>query len=105
MVEASNTSILKLSNDISSKSVTCKSLEQLCDEMQVSARAATDDVATCRDAVKQLRDDKITLHEDREKRVNIRLVGLEETAEGSDPKGFLQENQPKWIPLLQWFLL
>jgi hypothetical protein len=29
------------------------------------------------------------------------MVGLDETAEGSDPKGFPQENLPKWILLLQ----
>jgi hypothetical protein len=42
MVEASNTSILKLSN----------SLGRHCGEMQVSNRAATDDIATCQDAWK-----------------------------------------------------
>ena len=40
MVEASNTSILKLSN----------ALGRRCGEMQVSNRAATDDIATCLDA-------------------------------------------------------
>jgi predicted DNA-binding protein YlxM (UPF0122 family) len=50
------------------------------DEMQVSTRAATDDVATCQDAVKQLRE-KMTSLEDRERRLNIRLVGLERTTE------------------------
>jgi hypothetical protein len=44
---------------------------------------------------------KMTLLEDRERRLNIDLVGLKEPTEGSDPKGFLQENVPKWIPLLQ----
>ena len=59
MVEASNTSIIKLLNNIASQSVTCKSLE--CVEMQVSARATTDDIATCRDAVKQLREKMTSL--------------------------------------------
>ncbi len=39
--------------------------------------------------------------EDRDRRNNVRLVGLPEGAEGSDAAGFLRVNLSKWIPSLR----
>ncbi|KAJ8386082.1 hypothetical protein AAFF_G00176760 [Aldrovandia affinis] len=39
--------------------------------------------------------------EDRARHLNLHLVGLPESAEGSNAITFLQENLPKWIPSLQ----
>lgn len=38
--------------------------------------------------------------EDRSQRSNLRLVGLAESEEGSDPIGFLKTQLPPWIPSL-----
>ncbi|MGH0128315.1 UNVERIFIED_CONTAM: hypothetical protein FKN15_038210 [Acipenser sinensis] len=44
---------------------------------------------------------KLAEFEDRNRRNNLRLVGLPETAEGTTPILFLQQNLPRWIPALK----
>ncbi|GAA6103507.1 uncharacterized protein LOC122133667 [Tachysurus ichikawai] len=39
--------------------------------------------------------------EDKSRQSNLRLVGLKEGEEGSDPVGYLQAQLPIWIPALR----
>lgn len=70
------------------------------DSLQATVRANNRDVQEHSELIAAL-NDKITEMEDRSRRNNLRLVGLAESAEGSDPIGFLKANLPLWIPSLK----
>lgn len=69
------------------------------DSLQATVRANNRDVQDHSELIAAL-NNKITEMEDRSRRNNLRLVGLAESAEGSDPIGFLKIQLPLWIPSL-----
>lgn len=69
------------------------------DSLQATVRANKRDVQDHSGLIISLTD-KVTEMEDRSRRSNLRLVGLAESAEGSDAIGFLKTHLPRWIPSL-----
>ncbi|KAJ7996403.1 hypothetical protein DPEC_G00236720 [Dallia pectoralis] len=70
------------------------------DSLQAALRASKHQVSDLQQQVGDLFS-KMTQMEDHSRLSNLRLVGLKEGEEGSDPAGFLTTNLPKWIPALQ----
>ena len=64
--------------------------------VQTEARECKQKVNQCTSQLAQL-ELKMADIEDRARRKNIRLVGLKEGVEGSDPMDFLQKMLPQWI--------
>lgn len=77
-----------------------KSFTSKFDNMQVTVRAVKQESAETRLSVDKLQE-KLIQYEDRQRRNNLRLVGLDEGEEKDDPIKFLQRNLPKWIPALE----
>ncbi|ROJ30506.1 LINE-1 retrotransposable element ORF1 protein [Anabarilius grahami] len=69
------------------------------DSLHATVRAQNQDI---RDHDRQIASlsARLTEMEDRNRRSNLRLVGLPESEEGSDPIGFLKKFLPLWIPSL-----
>lgn len=79
-----------------------KSVERLQSKCDLTQAAARNDRAQL--TAMQLKIDslssKITDIEDRNRRSNVRLVGLKESEEGDNCIAFLKANLPRWIPSL-----
>lgn len=78
---------------------TVKSLVGKIETVQAEIRGVKREVNNCTSELDKLRL-KISEIEDRERRNNVRLVGLASNREGGDAIGFLQKMLPKWIPSL-----
>lgn len=69
------------------------------DYVQRETRGLKQDVVGCKTDVSKLQV-KLAELEDRERRNNVRIVGLSPNREGGDAIRFIQEMLPKWIPSL-----
>lgn len=70
------------------------------DNIQSAVRKVKQDSVEVKQAVDMLQD-KMARLEDKSRQYNIRLVGLREGEEGTDPVGFVQTQLPQWIPSLK----
>lgn len=70
------------------------------ENIQINLRKNEKDTGSCLAELTKLRK-KINDLEDRSRRNNVRLVNLPTGAEGDDPRGYLEEMLPKWLPALK----
>ncbi|GAA6106569.1 uncharacterized protein LOC122133667 [Tachysurus ichikawai] len=70
------------------------------DNIQSVVRKLKQDSVEVKQAVVTLQD-KMARLEDKSRQSNLRLVGLKEGEEGSNPVVYLQAQLPKWIPALR----
>lgn len=99
MIETSNATMNKLSEDMARQAEAGKMLQAKMDATSASIKTVKHDVGSLQKELRNLRQ-KVSEMEDRSRRSNIRLVGLPESAEGGNPIQFLQLNLPVWIPSL-----
>uniref|UniRef100_A0A8C9ZZF1 L1 transposable element RRM domain-containing protein n=1 Tax=Sander lucioperca TaxID=283035 RepID=A0A8C9ZZF1_SANLU len=99
MIEASNSAVNKLSEDITQQAEAGRKLQGRLDATLANIRAVKHYVGDLQKELLNLRQ-KVAEMEDRSWRANLRLVGLPESAEGENAIRFLQDNLPRWIPSL-----
>ncbi len=99
-IQATNKSVKELRAEPEALASATKQIRDRVDSVQAAAREDRRAVTDLRNQLEQLTE-KMTDMEDRNRRNNVRLVGLPEGAEGSDVAGFLRVNLYKWIPSLK----
>lgn len=98
-LQKTNEAIKDISGELERVATSAKRTQDRVDSVQAAAREDRRSVTDLKKQFDQLTA-KLTDLEDRGRRNNIRIVGLPETAEGSDAVGYLKANLPKWIPSL-----
>lgn len=88
-----------LTDDFQSQMAVVRGLIDKVDNIQRETRGLKQDVVGCKSDVSKFQA-KLAELEDRERRNNVRLVGLAPNREGGDAIRFLTEMLPKWIPSL-----
>ncbi len=99
-IQATNKSVKELRAEPEALASATKQIRDRVDSVQAAAREDRRAVTDLRNQLERLAE-KMTDMEDRNRRNNVRLVGLPEGAEGSDVAGFLRVNLSKWIPSLK----
>lgn len=98
-VKQANESVSSLARDVEELGKSSQKANSRFDSLHATVRAQNQDI---RDHDRQIASlsARLTEMEDRNRRSNLRLVGLPESEEGSDPIGFLKKFLPLWIPSL-----
>ncbi|MGH0152056.1 UNVERIFIED_CONTAM: hypothetical protein FKN15_034953 [Acipenser sinensis] len=92
--------MIELKLEFSKQTALFQDLQHKYDNVQANMRSLKWEVTHNVQGLEALRN-KLAEFEDRNQRNNLRLVGLPETAEGTTPILFLQQNLPRWIPALK----
>lgn len=99
-MEDVKSSLIELRQEVQSQTNTVRDLISKVDKVQGETRQMKKDLNMCTTEQQNLTS-KIAELEDRSRRNNVRLVGLQQGREGDDPIGFLQMMLPTWIPALK----
>lgn len=99
-LQKTNEVVKDISGELERVATSAKRTQDRVDSVQAAAREDRRSVIDLKKQFDQLTT-KLTDLEDRGRRNNVRIVGLPETAEGSDTVGYLKANLPKWIPSLE----
>lgn len=95
-----NTSLQYIRTELERQDTTVQDLKQQVDDTKRKNREISKSVKACVSDQKEL-EQKLAELEDRSRRNNVRITGLAEGREASDPIGFLQRQLPVWIPTLR----
>ncbi len=98
-IQVTNKSVKELREELEAIATAAKQTHDRVDSVQAAAREDRRTVTDLRNQLERLTE-KMTDMEDRNRRNNVRLVGLPEGAEGSNVAGFLRVDLSKWIPSL-----
>ncbi|CAK6982230.1 LINE-1 type transposase domain-containing 1 [Scomber scombrus] len=95
-----DTSLQHIRTELEMQGTTVRDVMQRLEKTQGDNRQMKKIVNACVDDQKKF-EHKLAEMEDRSRRNNVRIIGLTEGSEKSDPVGFLQEQLPVWIHSLQ----
>ncbi|RXM34544.1 hypothetical protein EOD39_14034 [Acipenser ruthenus] len=88
-----------LKNEVTDIASSVKKLTARQDNTRAALRQQKGEINQCNARIDAMQD-KVADLEDRNRRCNIRLVGLPEGVESDDPVRFLQKEIPRWFPAM-----